>query len=217
MSSDSSSISVTELVINRLVPAQAFRIGKNLAKAGDVAGLKKSSNNGILKLECFVHSEKTASSWYHSSLSLNQRCEFEAVPICTCKARKNYQQNQRCCKHTSALLWGYLISTTYGDELVTPKPFRRANMKRFEKANAKLQQQVRYGITWPEIVKRIREEPPKKREWANNYDKFIRVPVEKKKKKRDFRKSEIVEKLRALSLPVSGNKPDLLARLNNAI
>jgi hypothetical protein len=124
----------------------------------------------------------------------------------------------RFCKHVSALLLACIILNDFSTNLTPPKLFHRPNMKRFESANLKLKEQVECDLSWPEIIERLKNPPPKKCGKSAIY-KFISISVWKKQKITDIDPLslctvvQLKQMLKEKGLPISGKKSELILRL----
>jgi len=208
-----------ETLENAVAP-QAFRKGRSLVAQGDVAGLvREDLHENSVKVSGFIHSEMTASNWYKVSVFFHLNDETVSTPSCVCRGSANEAIGQFC-KHVSALLWACIVLNDFAEELTPPKQFSRPNMKRFESAHQKIQNQVEVHLKWPEIVQRLKDPPPKKRA-GTYYNKFITEPVWKKRKVTienenplmKFTVLQLKQMLKEKGLPVSGKKADLILRL----
>jgi hypothetical protein len=204
------------------IPTQAFRLGRSLISCGDVAGLKTSDiTETSVKVSGFVHSEKNAIRWYKVSTTLGLVGAQILSPECVCIASANMRDYKRPCKHISALLLALIADRDYRNDLEAPKIFARTNMKRFAGAPKKLQSQVDYGLTWPDIIAKIRGDVPKKREYSSNYNKLItttQVAQPKKKRKIEgqyetYTNELLKSELKSKGMKTSGKKSELIKRL----
>jgi hypothetical protein len=171
------SLSLTN--IENLLPTQAVRLGKRIVACGDVAGLTLvSRNDENCVVKGFVHSEMTAVKWYEVNVRFDLIHETVLSSECVCKG--NIRQHY--CKHIAALLLACVALNDFANEVIPPKIFRRSNMKRFESAPQKLQEQVEFDLTWIDIINRLQNPPSKKRKYSTSYNVFISKPEKPKKK-----------------------------------
>jgi len=210
---------ITVEKIKELVPKQACCSGLSLARCGDVANIKFTQIDTTLSLSGVVHAEMKALIWYTVSASFNLIngvvSSFSGSPKCTCVARDNFDFNKRCCKHAAALLYGALALLRFPSCQQFPKLFQRPGMKKFASSPAETQEQVRYNLSWPDLIHQLQSPPPKKRSWSSSYDKVVTEPLLKKTRFSHSTVASLKAQLKELGLPISGKKAVLIDRLKN--
>ena len=169
--------------LERVVPKQAFWIGKSIVGCGDVSGIKISQSGGMKSCSGFIHSEKTAKRWYQVTCTILSDGSI-TNPSCVCRASANMRSHSRCCKHVSALMLSLYALENFQNMDEYPKIFRRPNMKRFAGASPYLQEKVEFHLSWEEVLSRMTKEAPKKRSYSSSYDVFQtgRTPQKKVRK-----------------------------------
>ena len=108
--------------LEKVIPKQAFWIGKSLVACRDVGGITFSTLGEEKSCSGFVHLEKTASKWFKVSCKISTDGSI-CNPACVCFATPNMMTHHRCCKHVSALLLSLFVLENFQNEIETPKLF----------------------------------------------------------------------------------------------
>ena len=124
------------------------------------------------------------------------------------------------CKHVGALAIALVVLKEHAQQLNAPPDLRRPNMKRYNGMSESVQQAVELALTWPQIVANLLTDPPPKPVGSNRPDKFQIQPLQNKKKTKShpatleaMNMKGLKDILKSLSLPVSGKKQQLIARI----
>ena len=124
--------------LEKVIPKQAFRVGKSIVGCGDVSDIKFSYSGELKTCSGFVHSEKTAMRWYKVMCMIMSDGSV-SEPSCVCLAAPNMRSHSRCCKHVAALLLSLYALENCNQFTDFPKIFAHPNMKHFAKASPFLQ------------------------------------------------------------------------------
>jgi hypothetical protein len=147
--------------LEKVVPKQAFWIGKSIIGCGDVFGIKISQSGGTKSCSGFIHSEKMVKHWYQVTCTILSDGSV-ASPSCVCHASPNMWSHFHCCKHVSALLLSLYALENCKNDTEHPKIFRRPNMNCFAEASPYLQEKVEFHLSWEEVLSCMTMEPPKR-------------------------------------------------------
>ena len=210
--------------LEKVVPKQAFRIGKSIVGCGDVSGIKISQSGETKTCSGFIHSEKTAKRWYQVTCTIFSNGSV-VNPSCVCHASPNMRTHSCCCKHVSALLLSLYALENCKNLNKHPKIFRRPNMNRFAEASPYLQEKVEFHLTWEDVLSRMTMDPPKKRSYSSSYDVFQTGSTPQKRARRSTPRADYLgwtceklrEKLREKGENFFGRREELVERWKKVI